>query len=214
MMIHTPRSNFILSSSPHPQRRRGTRALGPAGRVDGCCYRARAPIASPRVQFRGDAHGWPGALWCAWHAARLGGDAGLHARGHLRHGQGRHAGPAFGYGFPHDPGQRLPLAIATFSGRGSPVGRFAPVHRLGRSNADRQRRVSGFFAGGDQPDQRRWRHVPVAHRRCRNAPRSRIRHRDPKQTGGGRHHDARPMPPSTQRAENDRASRRSDVALG
>jgi two-component system cell cycle sensor histidine kinase/response regulator CckA len=95
-----------------------------------------------------------GSAGSAGHPARGGRHARVHARRHGRERQGRHARPAPGHRGHDAPGQHLPPDAPPRGSDRRGTGRAAPLHGLGRSPPDRQRRLPGILARPPAADRR------------------------------------------------------------
>jgi S-adenosylmethionine:tRNA ribosyltransferase-isomerase len=111
---------------------------------------------------------------------RRGADAHLHARGHLRHRQGRDAAQPGRHGRADHPGQHLPPVDAPGAGRHAELWRPAPLRAVAQAHPDRLGRLSGLEPGRDAQDQRGRREVRLARSTATSSssrPRSRCRSR-------------------------------------
>ena len=71
----------------------------------------------------------------------------LHARGHLRHGQGRDAAQPDRHGCADHSGQHLPPVDAPWAGRDAELRRPAPVREMGQAHPHRLGRLPGLALG-------------------------------------------------------------------
>ncbi len=126
---------------------------------------------------------------CAAHRPRGGAHADIHARGHGGRNEGnipprpekRGAGA-------HNTRQYLPPLSASRHGDNRACRRRAPFLDVGRPDADRQRRLSGLFAGRMPQTQRGGLPLPLAYRRVASSVHARERHRH-RAHHRRRHHD-------------------------
>ena len=111
---------------------------------------------------------------------RRGADADLHARGHLRHRQGRDAALAGGDGRADHPGQHLPPVDAPRPGRArSSSAACTASSSWNKPDPHRLGRLPGLEPGRDAQDQRGRREVRVAGQRRQAVPHARDLDADP-----------------------------------
>ena len=106
----------------------------------------------------------------AAHRAWRGGDAGLHAGRHRRHGQGHDRRRGAGHGRAHRARQHLSPDAAARRRTGRRGSAACTVHGLARADPDRFRRLPGDVAGRAAEDGRGRRHLPIASRRQQASP--------------------------------------------
>ena len=106
-------------------------------------------------------------------------DAHVHARGHERHGEGRHRGSAARPRRPGGAREHVPPVAAPRRRRGGRGGRGAPLHELRRPHAHRFGRVPGVQPGRHAQARRRRPHVPLHLRRLQDPLDARGQHGHP-----------------------------------
>ena len=119
----------------------------------------------------------------------------VHARGHLRHGEGDHHRPAARARQPGGAREHLPLGHAPRGGAGGRGRGHPPLHELRRPHAHRLRRIPGVLAGRHREALRRRGHVPVHLRRQQDPLDARGEHAHPGAHRRRHRHAAGPVRP-------------------
>ena len=141
-------------------------------------------------------------------------DAGFHAGGHLRHGQGDDARRARGPGRGDRAGQHLSPHAAAGQRNPARAWRAARLHALAPSHPHRLRRLPGVQPRIAAQDHRGGRAVPLAHRRQRGAADARRFDGHAARAGLGHRDGARRLHALSGHRSNRRATRWSARCAG